>query len=65
MSDVDAILELANSLDPEVKFTKETCEDLVRVPAMFRKMALKSIIKAAKEEGVKEVTAEFARKFKP
>ena len=32
---------------------------------MFSKMALKTIIKGAKEEGITEINAEFADKFKP
>ena len=43
----------------------EACEDLVQVPKMFRKMALKTILKGAKAEGVTEITQEFAQKFKP
>lgn len=65
MSDAEAILELANGLDDEVKFTLEACEDLTQVPKMFRKMALKTIIKGAKKDGVTEISAEYANKYKP
>lgn len=65
MSDAAEIQTLANSLDEEVKFTLEACEDLTQVPKMFRKMALKTIIKGAKKDGVTEVTAEYAQKYKP
>jgi hypothetical protein len=65
MSDAAVILELANSLDDEVKFTLEACEDLTQVPKMFRKMALKTIIKGAKKDGVTEIDADYANKYKP
>jgi hypothetical protein len=65
MSDAAVILELANSLDEEVKFTLEACEDLTQVPKMFRKMALKTIIKGAKKDGVTEIDADYANKYKP
>ena len=61
----DTIQELAKKLSDEVTFSYEACEDLVQVPKMFRKMALKTIIKGAKQEGVTEIDREFAGKFKP
>ena len=65
MSDAEAIKELAQKLSDEISFSDEACESLVQVPKMFRKMALKTIIKGAKEEGVTEVDLAFADKFKP
>jgi hypothetical protein len=49
----------------EITFTDDACEGLTQAPKMFRKMALKTIIKGAKEEGITEINAEFADKFKP
>jgi hypothetical protein len=63
MSDAAVILELANSLDDEVKFTLEACEDLTQVPKMFRKMALKTIIKGAKKDGVTEIDDNYANNY--
>ncbi len=65
MSDAEIIKELAQKLTDEITFTDEACEGLTQVPKMFRKMAIKTIIKGAKEEGVTEVDAAFADKFKP
>lgn len=65
MADADDIMTLANSLDPEVTFTREACESLTQVPKMFRKMAIKTIIKGAKEKGLTEVDQAFAETFKP
>ena len=65
MSEAQEIKDLADSLDPDITFTLEACETLVVVPAMFRKMAMKTVIKGAKEDGVTEITLEYAKKYKP
>lgn len=65
MSDADDILALANGLDENIKFTLDACEDLTQVPKMFRKMALKTILKGARAEGITEIDREFAGKYKP
>jgi len=59
------IKDLGDSLDDGVTFSLEASADLTQVPKMFRKMALKTILKSAKSEGVTDVTREFANKFKP
>ena len=59
------IKDLGDSLNDDITFSLEAAKDLSQVPKMFRKMALKTIIKSAKEEGVDEVSREFALKFKP
>ncbi len=65
MSDAEDIKTLGDSLDDSISFTLEACEDLTAVPKLFRKMALKTILKGARAEGVTEINAEFANKFKP
>ena len=65
MSDAEAIKELADGLDPDITFTLEACESMTVIPKMFRKMALKTMIKGAKEEGVTVIDKEFAETFKP
>ncbi len=65
MSDTDVILELANSLDDKVSFTREACEALLQVPKIFRKMAIKTIIKGAKKDNITKVDAEYAQQYKP
>ncbi len=52
----------ANKMDPDVRFTQESCVALADIPKPFRKLALKGIIKAAKEEGVTMVDEDFVAK---
>ena len=42
----------ANRIDPEIKFTKEACMQMVKVPRIFLNTALKGCVKWAKEHGV-------------
>jgi len=59
MSDVQSILDEANNIDGTVTFTEEACEGLTAIPAMFRGMALKNIVKQAKERGIDVVDKAF------
>ena len=59
------VKEVGDSLNDDVTFTLEAAADLTQVPKMFRKMALKTIIKAAVKDGVSEIDREMAIKFKP
>lgn len=66
MSDAAAeIKALGDTLEEGITFDLDACESLTAVPKMFRKMALKTIIKAAKEKGLSVITKEFAESFKP
>jgi len=56
------IYYVANKIDPEVRFNEEACGLLVDVPAVFLKVALKGIVKQAREEGVMMVDTEFMKK---
>lgn len=51
--DVESVMYAANRLDPEVKFTKEACLRMVKVPRIFLNTALKGCVKWAKENNVK------------
>ncbi|MCP4000008.1 MAG: hypothetical protein GY727_03770 [Gammaproteobacteria bacterium] len=53
----------ANKMDPEVRFSEDACKLLVDIPKVFMKMALKGIIKEAKERGVTMVDEEFTKAF--
>ena len=59
------IKDLGDSLNDDISFSLEAAADLTQVPKMFRKMALKTIIKAAKEDGVTDIDRDYANKFKP
>jgi flavin reductase (DIM6/NTAB) family NADH-FMN oxidoreductase RutF len=53
----------ANKLDPDVRFSKEACMLLVDIPTTFLGMALKGILKEAKEQDVTMVDEEFTKAF--
>lgn len=57
----EAILYEANRIDPDVRFTREACQQLTGVPRPFLKIALKGIVKKAKERGLTEVDVDFVR----
>jgi hypothetical protein len=59
------IKALGDSIEPGITFDLDACESLTIVPKMFRKMALKTIIKAAKANGLTVITKEFAESQKP
>lgn len=59
------IKDLGDGLAEGITFSIEAAADLSQVPKMFRKMALKTIIKSAKAEDQTEISREFALKFKP
>lgn len=59
MSDIQSILDEANKIDDAVTFTQDACEGLTAIPAMFRGMALKNIVKQAKERGIATVDKAF------
>jgi len=55
----DAVMYIANRLDPEIKFTEGACKQLTGVPKVFVKTVLKGILKEAKKEGITEIGKEF------
>ncbi|MGK0500339.1 MAG: hypothetical protein ACJAYG_001988 [Oceanicoccus sp.] len=59
------IKELGDSLDDNITFSAEAAKDLTQVPKLFRKMAIKTILKGARTDGVTEIDREFAGKYKP
>ena len=59
------IKDLGDSLDENITFSLEASKDLTQVPKLFRKMALKTILKGARAESVTEIDRAFADKFKP
>ena len=58
----EAVLYEGNRLDEEVKFTEEAAKRLTGVPRPFLRMALKGIIKRAKEENITLIDEEFVDK---
>ena len=64
MADAKDIMAEFNKMDPEVQITEEACEPLVQIPSMFRGMALKQMLKQAKEKGVKTVDLAFVQEVR-
>lgn len=50
--DVSSVVYAAERIDPEVKFTKEACAKLVKIPRIFLKAALTQMVNIAKEENI-------------
>ena len=55
---VSSVRYAADRIDPNVKFTDEACETLIRVPRIFLPMVLKGCVEWARENGVTLLTAE-------
>ena len=50
--DIKSVIYCAERLNTDVKFTKEACAKLVKIPRIFLKAALNQMVKIAKEEGI-------------
>lgn len=50
--DVQSVMYAAGRIDPDVKFTKEACEKLTKIPRVFLKAALTQMVEIAKSEGI-------------
>ena len=50
--DVNSVMYAAERIDPQVKFTKEACAMLTKIPRVFLKMALTQMVNIAKEENI-------------
>ena len=50
--DVNSVIYAADRIDDEIKFTKEACAKLVKIPRVFLKMALTQMVSIAREEGI-------------
>ena len=60
-ANVNNVIYAADRIDPEVKFTREACEMMVKVPRPFLKLALQGCVNWAKENGVKLITPEHMK----
>lgn len=50
--DVNSVIYAAERIDPDVKFTKEACAKLTKIPRVFLKAALTQMVDIAKAEGI-------------
>ena len=55
----DAVKFAAQRIDPDVKWQEEAYTKLVKVPRVFLTRAITECVKAAKEQGITEITPEF------
>lgn len=60
---VESVQFCADRLDTDVKFTKEACAMLVKIPRVFMKAALMQIADYASEKGEKVVTPQIVNEF--
>lgn len=58
---VESVVFCAERLDTDVKFTKEACAQLVRIPRVFLKAALMDIVGYCDRHGIKEVTPDVLK----
>lgn len=57
-ADLQSVIYAANRIDPDVQFTKEACQMMVKVPRVFLKLALKGCVDYAKENEISLITEE-------
>lgn len=50
--DVKSVMYAADRIDPEIKFTEDACQKLVKIPRVFLKAALTQMVNIAREEGI-------------
>jgi flavin reductase (DIM6/NTAB) family NADH-FMN oxidoreductase RutF len=55
--DISTVRFAADRTDPNIRFTDDACERLVKVPRIFLKAALESCAKWARENEITEITA--------
>ena len=48
---VDSVMYASTRYDPDVEWTIDACEKIVKVPRIFLKTVIKGCVEAAKEEG--------------
>ena len=49
---MNSVIYAAERIDPEVKFTREACGKLTKIPRVFLKAALTQMVEIAKQEGI-------------
>ena len=61
-SSVETVLYACTRFDPDIKWEKEACAKIVKVPNVFLKRVIGGVVKAAKKEGITIITPEFMDK---
>lgn len=60
-ADITGVMYAANRMDPDIKFTEDACQTLVKVPRVFLKLVLQGCVSWAKENNVTEINAEHMK----
>jgi len=61
---VEAVLYACTRFDPDIKWEKEACAKIVKVPNVFLKRVIGGVVAAAKKEGITTITPEFMDKVR-
>ncbi|NPE09012.1 MAG: hypothetical protein GNW80_12080 [Asgard group archaeon] len=62
--DINSIKYAVSRCDPDIKWTDEACEKIVKVPRIFLNRVVQGVAEQAKKEGVPLVTGEFMDKMR-
>jgi flavin reductase (DIM6/NTAB) family NADH-FMN oxidoreductase RutF len=60
-ADLQSVMYAANRMDDKVKFTKEACAGMVKIPRVFLKVALQGCVDWAKKNNVTLITPEHLK----
>ena len=60
---IEAVQYACDRFDPDIKWQKEACAKLVKVPNVFLNKVIGEVVKAVKEEGVTVITPELIDKL--
>ena len=60
-ADIQSVKYAASRIDPEVKFSDDACQMLVKVPRVFLKLVLTGCVNYAKENNIKLIDAEVMK----
>ncbi|NHK32909.1 MAG: hypothetical protein FK730_16295 [Asgard group archaeon] len=62
--DISSVRYAVERCDPDIEWTDDACEKIVKVPRIFMTTVIRGVNKQAKEEGLSEVTGEFMDKVR-
>ena len=60
---VEAVQYACDRFDPDIKWEKEACAKIVKVPNIFLKRVIGGVVEEAKKEGITVITPEFIDKI--
>lgn len=60
-ADIQSVKYAAGRIDPDIKFSDEACQMLVKVPRVFLKLVLQGCVKYAKENNITYIDAEIMK----